>query len=145
MAYRKDQGRMARMAAFWSLAVLLFYGCTSLNGELTARWTSSLGQPLMAGFDRVPVLGIQLTGAFLIATVLFAGGMFALYRWLERPKSADLLIETEQELRKVTWPSGNEVVNSSIVVIVCVMFLMGYLAFADWFLARVTRVLLFGG
>jgi preprotein translocase SecE subunit len=145
MAYKKDQGRMARMAAFWSLAVLLFYGCTSLNGELTGRWGDSLGRPIAAGFSQIPVLGVDLTPAFFIAAVLFAGGMFALYRWLERPKSADLLIETEQELRKVTWPSGKEVINSSIVVIVCVMFLMGYLAAADWFLARVTRVLLFGG
>ncbi len=136
---------MARMAAFWSLTVLLFYGCTSLKGELTGRWSSSLGQPLMSSFERIPVLGVELTAAFLVATVCFAGGMFGLYRWLERPKSADLLIETELELRKVTWPTGNEVVNSSMVVIACVLFLMGYLAAADWFLARVTRVLLFGG
>ena len=133
------------MAAFWTLIVLLFYGCTSLNGELTGRWPGSLGQPVLSGFQQVPVLGISLTAAFLIASLLFLGGAFALYRWLERPKSADLLIETEQELRKVTWPSANEVVNSSIVVIICVLFLMGYLAASDWFLARVTRVLLFGG
>ena len=91
------------------------------------------------------MVGVDLTPAFFLAAVLFAGGTFGLYRWLERPKSADLLIETEQELRKVTWPSGTEVVNSSMVVIVCVLFLMGYLAAADWFLARVTKTLLFGG
>ena len=133
------------MAAFWSLAVLWFYGCTSLNAELSGRWTSSLGVPLIGSFPEIPVLGVELTGGFLIATVLFAGGMYALYTWLERPKSADLLIETEQELRKVTWPTGGEVINSSIVVIVCVLFLMSYLAAADWFLARIARVLLFGG
>jgi len=136
---------MARMAAFWSLAVLWFYGCSSLNAELAGRWTASLGTPLAAGVPEIPVLGVELTGAFLIAAVACTGGLIALYKWLERPKSADLLIETEQELRKVTWPTGTEVINSSIVVIACVLFLMGYLAVADWFLARIARVLLFGG
>jgi preprotein translocase SecE subunit len=136
---------MARMAAFWSLAVLLFYGCSRLNAELAGRWTASLGSALIGSVPHIPVLGVELTGAFLISTVVFAAGMYALYTWLERPKSADLLIETEQELRKVTWPTGAEVINSSIVVIACVLFLMGYLAVADWFLARVARTLLFGG
>jgi hypothetical protein len=26
-AYRGDQGRLARLAVFWALAILLFYGC----------------------------------------------------------------------------------------------------------------------
>jgi hypothetical protein len=36
------------------------------------------------------------------------------------------------------------VVNSSLVVIFAVLFLMGFLAVADWFIARVTHVILFG-
>ena len=31
MAYKSDQGRYTRMAAFWSLALLLFYGCYSFR------------------------------------------------------------------------------------------------------------------
>ena len=143
--YKKDQGRMARLAAFWTLAVLLFYGCVSLNVTLTGNFGKTLGAPLIDGFPRIPVLGTDLTGAFLISAVLCVAGLFLLYRYLERPKYADMLIETELELRKVTWPGGQEVVNSSIVVIVCVLFLMGFLAASDWFLARVTRVILFGG
>jgi len=142
--YKKDQGRMARMAVFWSLTVLLFYGATSLREELAARWEPMRG-PLVSAFPAIPILNIQLTAAFLIALVFFAGGWFALTRWLERPKSADLLIETETELRKVTWPSGQEVVNSSVIVILFVLFLMGFLAGADWLLARVTQRWLFGG
>jgi preprotein translocase SecE subunit len=142
--YKKDQGRMARMAVFWSLTVLFFYGCTSLNGSLSGYFPALAG-PLVESFPQVPVLGTRLTGAFVVSAVIFLAGMIVLYRWLERPKSADLLIETELELRKVTWPTGSEVVNSSVVVIVCVVFLMGYLAVADWFLARVTRVIMFGG
>jgi preprotein translocase SecE subunit len=75
--------------------------------------------------------------------VVFLGVTFLAYRWLESPKIADLLIETEHELRKVTWPTGKEVLNSSIVVVVCVALLMVFLAGADWALARVLNPLLF--
>jgi len=138
--YKPDQGRLARMAAFWSLAFMAFFGCSSLENELAGRF-DSLGAEL--GF-RLPILGIEVTGAFLIATVLFAGLMIFIYRWTERPKTADLLIDTEAELHKVTWPSPQEVVNSSMVVVFSVLFLMAFLAAADWFIGRVTRTLLFG-
>ena len=140
--YKKDQGRMARMAVFWVLSVLLFYGAYSLHAELTGRF-AALARPLIASFPKIPILGIGVTGAFLIALVFFAGTWFLLYRWVESPKTAELLIETESELRKVTWPSGREVINSSIVVIVFVLFLMGFLAGADWFLARIMNRWLF--
>jgi preprotein translocase SecE subunit len=144
MGYKRDQGRMARMAAFWTLAALLFYGSTSLNDALSGYWPG-LAAPLLAGMPTLPVLSIGLTPAFFVALLVFVGGMFLLYRWLEQPKSAELLIETEHELRKVTWPTLPEVVNSSLIVIFCVLFLMGFLAAADWFIALVTDRILFGG
>lgn len=134
MAYKKDQGRMARMAAFWSLAILIFYGCTSLHTYLPRLW-GGLGRPIWSG-ARIPVLGLDLTPSLLIAALLLAGGLTLLYRWLEKPKNADLLIETEAELRKVTWPTVDDAVKSSMVVIVCVVFLMGFLAACDFVLGR---------
>ena len=53
MAYKKDQGRMARMAAFWTLAILFFYGTTSLNTELSVRF-ESLAHPING--IRIPVI-----------------------------------------------------------------------------------------
>ena len=142
--YKQDQGRMARMAAFWSLTVLIFYGCTSLRGELVGRWPNSLGRALIESVPEVPVLGLQLNTALLIVLVLFVSGVLLLRRWVETPKNADLLIETEAELRKVTWPTVKEVVSSSIVVILSVIFLMAFLAGADVVLARIALVI-FGG
>ena len=144
-SYKKDQGRMARLIAFWTLAVLVFHGSMSLNETLIGRFEGALASPLIAGFPRIPVMGTDLTGAFLISAVVCLASLTVLFRFLEKPKYADLLIDTESELRKVTWPTMQEVLNSSIVVILCVMFLMGFLAASDWFLARVTQVILFGG
>jgi preprotein translocase SecE subunit len=142
MAYKKDQGRLTRMAAFWSLAILIFYGCWSLREEISARFTA-LGQPILG--IRIPILGVDITPALLIATAVFAGSIVALHRWQQTPKVADLLIETETEMRKVTWPTFSEAVNSSVVVIVCVAFLMAFLAGADYVLGQWTTRLLTGG
>lgn len=136
MAYRQDQGRLARMATFWSLAILIFYGCTSLRAELAGRFSEALGQRLWEG-GRIPVIGVDLTPAFLIALVVFAAAMILLYRWTESPKIADQLIDTESELRKVTWPTLSEAGRDSVVVIVCVVVLMVLLAGYDALISRV--------
>ena len=130
---------MTRTVTFWSLALLLLFGCASLKATLAGSFVSL--RPALGGAS-VPVLGTELSPAFLIAAVLFVGGIFLLYRWLETERRADFLIDTESELRKVTWPSVPEVINSSIVVVISVLFLMAFLAVADWFLGRVTRALL---
>ena len=62
MAYKQDQGRYARLAAFWSLAILIFYGCTSLYTELASRFSGALKAPLIAAMPKVPVLGLSVNG-----------------------------------------------------------------------------------
>jgi preprotein translocase SecE subunit len=145
MAYKSDQGRLARLIAFWSLAALVFYGCVSLRATLSSAFGGKLGAPLIAGMKQIPVLGLNFNAALLITGAVLAVAWYYLYRWQQTPKIADLLIETESELRKVTWPTVPEAVNSSLVVIACVLFLMAFLAGADFVLGRWTTMLLTGG
>ena len=140
-AYKEDQGRLARMAAFWSLTLLLVFGCTFLHDQLIQF--DSLRAAI--GGYRIPVVAVDLSGAFLISLSVFLVGVVIVNRWHQRPKVADLLIDTESELRKVTWPTLEEVTNSSLVVIVSVVIIGAYLAFVDLFLARIMRVIIFGG
>ena len=142
MAYKEDQGRLARLVVFWTLAVLLFYGCYSFYNQFLKVTFESLREPLVGSMKKLPILGVEFNGAFVIALVVFAAGMWLLARWLNRPKIAELLIDTESEMRKVTWPTMPEAVNSSIIVVVTVLFLMVYLAGADWLLGQwATRIL----
>jgi len=132
------------MTAFWSGTIFLFYGCVSLLRALTADFFGAgdaLAQPI--GGVRVPVLGMDLSPAFLIATALFALGVFLFYRWLERPKQADTLIDTESEMKKVTWPTLSETMSGSITVIMTVLILMTILAAFDWALGRITSTWVF--
>lgn len=149
MAYRKDQGRFARMAAFWTLAILLLYGCLQLRTELTSIFPESLGHAFGAdatgeGGLRIPIFGVNVTAALIIAVLVATSGLWLLHRWLDAPKRADLLIETEHELRKVSWPTLDEAVDGSIVVVVVVLFLMGFMAAADYVLGIVFQRIITG-
>ncbi|MSR61713.1 MAG: preprotein translocase subunit SecE [Planctomycetes bacterium] len=128
------------MAAFWALIAFLLFGCSFLH-NLLVQW-ESLTVPL--GGIRIPVVGVDLTPAFLICFLIFCAGAILIRSWQQRPKVADLLIDTEAELKKVTWPGGQEVWNASIVVIVSVILLGGFLAVADIFLFRLMRYVILG-
>lgn len=127
---------MARMAAFWSCVLLVLFGATTLHTELVGRF-DSMSEPI-AGIV-IPIIAVQLNGAFLIALAVMVVGVLAIHLWQQKPKVADLLIDTESELKKVAWPTLEEITNSSIVVIVCVVFLMAYLAGADAVLGAIAR------
>lgn len=132
---------MVRMAAFWILALLWLYGCMALHQTLTS-FVDSLAQPLLG---TIPILRWEMTGSFLISALVFFSGFYLLWSWHQTPKVAELLIETEAELHKVTWAKMDEVVNTSIVVIFFVLFLMAFLAGSDIVLSRVFGSILNGG
>lgn len=139
-AHKPEEGRHARQTSFWLGLAFLFFGCYALSVELSS-W-ESLREPMFSGFAELPLLGISLTVGFLIAAVAFLLGAYLYVRFLARPKIADHLIEVEGEMRKVTWPSFEEASNSSIVVIVTVLVLMGFLALSDFSLGWVFENLL---
>ncbi|MCA8942485.1 MAG: preprotein translocase subunit SecE [Planctomycetes bacterium] len=72
----------------------------------------------------------------IITIVVLAVCGVAIHLVLNRPKSADLLIDTEAELRKVTWPTGSETWNGTVAVVITVAVMLFYLAFADFLLAE---------
>ena len=100
---------------------------------------------MQSSIGKIPILGWSLTGAFLVSTGIFIVGFILLFRWHQTPKVADLLIETESELQKVTWARMPEVINSSIVVIGFVLFLMAFLASSDIVLSKISGYILNGG
>lgn len=144
-AHKSDQGRFARFAAFWALAALGFLGIYQARYWFES-WGGGVGDwfrtPLMDG--PVPILGLDLTWAVVVAW-LAAGPLFAfsLHRALNREQAAEYLIGTEAELRKVSWPTLEEAVNSSLVVVLTVVVLLFWMMGADWILARGVEGVLF--
>ena len=148
MVYKKDQGRNARMFAFWSLFGLLAYGCLGelpiflrrmfapeptgdINAEPTTSWLTT------AWVEDLPLIGTLDVPMVLAVAVLAAVGFF-LVRILRMPRFVDLLIDTEEEMKKVAWPSQSDTINGTVAVVITVVVMLVFLTFADaalsWFL-----------
>ncbi len=57
-------------------------------------------------------------------------------------QTAQFFREVKVELQKVTFPTRQETVGSTIVVLVLTVILAIYLGFSDWALARIVKMLL---
>lgn len=56
--------------------------------------------------------------------------------------TAQFFREVKVELQKVTFPTRQETVGSTIVVLVLTVIVAVYLGFSDWALARIVQMLL---
>ena len=120
--YKKGQGARARLSAYLLLGVIVLFGAYACHAEFNTIGRG-VGLPIFEGLPNLPLVG-AVTWMKLIALVVFLGGILAMHLALNSPKIADLLIDTEQEMRKVSWPSWSEVKSASLVV-VAVTFVFG--------------------
>jgi len=140
--YKRNQGKVARQVTFAVLALTLAIGMWRL-AQLLPIWfagaaESGLGSGLGSGEGAAfsPDMGVL---RFLVPGLLFAAGLWLLFRLVNYPLFADFLIAVETEMTKVSWPSVDEVVRSSAVVIFLIFALAAILAAYDlfwWFVLR---------
>ncbi|MFA5167892.1 MAG: preprotein translocase subunit SecE [Candidatus Omnitrophota bacterium] len=57
-------------------------------------------------------------------------------------KAANFFRETQQELKKVTWPTWNELWQAATVVIVVTFFTSAFIAAVDFFISNILRMLI---
>ena len=138
MGYKTEQGRYARMASFWALFLLLAYGCLDGVNSTVRGWAGD--EPWM---DPLPLIGMIDTGKIVGIATLAAGG-YLIHRFLNRPKIADLLIDTETELKKVTWPTPNETWVGSVAVVITVLVMLVFLFGSDLVLSYLVKSTLKG-
>lgn len=120
------------MTAFWAVFGLIAYGCFGGLQYQLRNWGVK-SEPFV---EDLPLLG-DLDLAMLLTLGVLAAAAYVVHSLLNRPKAADLLIETETELRKVTWPTGSETWSGTIAVVVTVTVMLLYLYFTDYLLAYV--------
>jgi preprotein translocase subunit SecE len=97
--YKRGQGRYTRIATFVGIMVIVVVGAGPLSEKL--------GGYTRTAYVRfgIPALVVALMGLLMFWVV-------------NRPKSADFMISTEGEMKKVSWSSRKEVVGSTKVVII---------------------------
>jgi preprotein translocase subunit SecE len=110
--YKPNQGRMVRQATFVALALVVAFGCFSLSNGLLGGEL----QPVRVG---VP-LGVWLVLCWVA------------FRVVNMSRFAEFLIAVESELDKVVWPGRKQVMQSTVVVIVTMLFLGVFLAAVDY-------------
>lgn len=119
--YKPTQGKTTRLATAISAVVIGAWGCYKLIEDIG------------------PDAGAYIQyGVPAVLLVLLAGLMF----WLvNRPKSADFLIATETEMKKVSWSSRKEVIGSTKVVIVTTFILAAILFLIDVLFANIFQLI----
>ncbi|MGC9453582.1 MAG: preprotein translocase subunit SecE [Phycisphaerae bacterium] len=113
--YKRNQGKYTRVITFVSVMVIVAVGAYLLGARTLVQ------MPVHLRF------GIPLA-------LVIAGGLLML--WLiNRPRTADFLIATEGEMKKVSWSSRKEVVGSTKVVIVTTLIMAAVLFAVDMLFA----------
>jgi len=109
--YKRGQGRYTRIITFLSVMVIGVIGAFVLSDV-----PSVVSMPIVQ-------FGVPTAVVLALALLMF---------WIvNRPKSADFLIATESEMKKVSWSSRKEVVGSTKVVIVTTLILAALLFSVD--------------
>jgi len=98
--YKPGQGKWVRWGTVAGLSIVAAAGAYWLGMQQ--------GQVVEAG----PIVRALVAAGWLAAWALFTFWFVATPRW------AEFMIMTESEMRKVSWPSRREVVNSTKVVII---------------------------
>ena len=126
-AYKPGQAKTSRTLVLLTGLFLVAWGSISLLLALPRFWggfAQAWNQFVWAGgappgeawqLDLV-VVETRFGPALTIAAVLAVVAAIWWWRFLERPKWADLLIEMELELKKVSWPTASDAWQSTLVV-----------------------------
>ena len=111
--YKPGQGFWTRIGTSLGGAILLLFLLLFIHNKMPA-W--------VPGINQNPGLLYGIVAG--IGAVLLAIGFLL----LNRPKHAEFLIETDAEMKKVSWPTWPELIGSTRVVIIF-MLLMGLVLF----------------
>jgi preprotein translocase SecE subunit len=127
--YKRGQGKYTRLCSAFAAAIIAGLGCWRLYIKLEAvEW----------GLSRKAVLWVATmvpAGMFVVFALLIS--------WLINKHSvADFMIAAEGEMKKVSWSSKQEIVVSTFIVIVVVVFMaillgttdIGFRTFFTWLL-----------
>jgi preprotein translocase SecE subunit len=124
-AYKPGQAKLSRTIALLSGLFLIVWAGRSLLRTIPSFWPAG-GDALNQTWYRAPeaeawrvnavVVNEKLSPASLIAAVVVLSLSLWWWRFVNKERWADLLIDMETELRKVSWPTASDAWQSTLVV-----------------------------
>ena len=131
--YRPAQGIYARVGTAAALEMVFLFGCFRLYTMLIVH---ASGQIIVLGMQ-VPYAAIAAGVLFIVASAAVWVVSFGSETGLKgvdavTQKWIDLLVDTEAELRKVFWPTRDDLINSTAAVLVSIILLGVFLLAVDY-------------
>lgn len=140
--YRKGVGLYARSTVAGLFGIASLFAAYSLYGAL-------IDLPEFFTGTKIPLLNVSLTWGLVSSFILFVfcGTILSIFtlgyevgpKWIDNKskKAIEFFIETQAELQKVSWPTKDELIGSTVVVIVCIIILAIYIFGVDWIVSSV--------
>lgn len=119
--YKSGQGRYVRVGTAIAAALVALALCYYTWGVLSRHVSDGFAYKVYV--------------VYAVPAVLFAVLAAATAYYLNHSKTADFLIATESEMKKVSWSGKAELVGSTVVVIVTVFLLAVFIFVADLFVS----------
>ena len=140
--YKAGQGSLTRLTSWVGLLLVTFLGSVELYSWIQnpKRDTPIFGINLEL-FWKLPILGVPLSWKLLLCLAVFIGLIWVVRHYLMRPATVDTLIEVEMEMKKVSWPTKDESMNATWVVIFVTLLITFVLFFFDLILRYAFRLL----
>jgi preprotein translocase SecE subunit len=124
--YKEGQGRWARGALASIVFLVGLFASISLS-----QWFDGNGWGTDVLFT-IPFLNIAIQTQSLLPPLILVPFLLGGYWYYNQSRVSDFLIDTEHELQhKVTWPTRQETVKNSIVVVITCIVIMGWIVLAD--------------
>lgn len=115
-SYKKGEAKATRSIVFFSLLIFVWWGFKEF-GKFLTKW-DMFKKPLIGdGTFTVPVYDVPFTLGLVVALVLTIAVGAWFYRMLNRQRVATLLIDTETEVKKVSWPTRADALHSTWIVL----------------------------
>jgi preprotein translocase SecE subunit len=125
---RPGLGRSVRLSAFGGIGALTLFGAYALYmaPPINSIWWMDIAGPLTIFGKSLGLKPILFAAAAACLTF-----MSIVHLVLNREKAADFLIETEGEIKKVSWPARKEYVGSAMIVVLVVAVVSMFLHYVD--------------
>ncbi len=131
--YKAGQGSLTRLVTWTILILALCMGCVEIYSWIHRPASHSVMDRSVVPlewFRSLPVFGVPFSIKFAICLAVFVGLVWFLKWFMHRTTTVDTLIETEMELKKVSWPTREESYNATwVVLLVTVLLTMSLWAF----------------
>jgi preprotein translocase SecE subunit len=125
---RPGLGRAVRLSAFGGIGALTAFGAYALYMAPTIHslwWTDVFGPAMIFG------KALSLKPILFPALGVFLGVMSVVFLVLNQERWTDFLIETEGEIKKVSWPARKEFMGSAMIVVLVVAVVSIFLHYVD--------------